>query len=193
MRVTKEKAAEHHEAIILAASRLFRECGFDGVSVIEVMKMADLTHGAFYGHFESKDALAAEACRHAFDERLSVWPAGMTLKSFVNIYLSSRHRDKPSEGCPVAAFASSIYRQAANVRREYAKGVEIYVRQLAAQFEAHGQTRAGSRKSAVVMLSALVGAITVARSVASDRRMSDNILAESRHSVAQQFGLDNRK
>lgn len=190
MRVTKEKVAEHHAAIISAGAKLFREHGFDGVGVIEVMKEAGLTHGGFYGHFESKAALAAESCRYAFEQRHGVWPAGITLMGFVNLYLSAKHRDKPADGCPVACFSESIGRQAADVRREFAKGLETYLRQVAAQFEARGQTKAQARKNATLLITLLVGGITLARGIAStDRPFSDSILAETRRSVALQFGL----
>jgi TetR/AcrR family transcriptional repressor of nem operon len=190
LKVTKEKAAEHHEAIILAASRSFRENGFDGVGVIEVMNLAGLTHGAFYGHFQSKAALAAEACRFSFEERLSVWPAGLTLAGFVSGYLSAKHRDQPSHGCPMAAFASSVGHQPAIVKREYARGLESHVRHVTAQFEALGHGKAQARKNATVLLSTLVGGIVMARSVShTDRRLSDTIISDMKRSIFSQYGL----
>jgi TetR/AcrR family transcriptional repressor of nem operon len=182
--------AEHHNAIISAGAKLFREHGFDGVGVIEVAKEAGLTHGAFYGHFRSKADLAAESCRRAFEEQHGVWPAGMTLSKFVSMYLSGEHRDRPAEGCPVPCFAESIGRQEAIVRREYAKGFENYVRQISAQFEMAGQTKVRARKDALLLISALVGGVSAARSIVwSDREMSDRILTETKKSVMQQFGL----
>lgn len=190
MKVTREKTAENHEAVILAGSRLFRESGFDGVSVIEVMKAAGLTHGAFYGHFQSKEALAAEACRFAFEERLSLWQPNFTLAGFVNEYLSPKHRDSPSHGCPLAAFASSISRQPALVMREYAKGLESHIGYLSAKFEDLGHAKGRARKNATVLLSTLVGAINVARSILPvDRRLSDAIISDTKRSISTQYGL----
>lgn len=190
MRVSKETMAQHHEALISAGAKLFRERGFDGVGVIEVAKEAGLTHGAFYGHFRSKADLAAESCRRAFEERHGLWPAGMTLSGFVGMYLSSKHRDRPSEGCPVVCFAESIVRQETVVRREYAKGFENYVRQISAQFEITGKTKLRARSDALLLIAALVGGVSAARSIVwSDREMSDRILAETKKSVMQQFGL----
>src|SRR4051794_35553442 len=113
MKVTKEKAAQHRAAIVEAAGRLFRVHGFDGVSVAEIMKAAGLTHGGFYGHFASKEALAAEACGHAFATSLSRVQgsedaSGGGLEAYVAGYLSERHRDRNDGGCPMAAYATEV-------------------------------------------------------------------------------------
>ena len=109
MKVSREKAAEHRAAIVRAAGRLFREKGFDGVSVADVMKAAGLTHGGFYGHFASKDELAAEACGSALMHRVASWPSlptdstadskEISLAEIAESYLTTHHRDNPGRGC----------------------------------------------------------------------------------------------
>ena len=110
MKVTKEQAAAHRAAIVAAAGRLFRERGFAGVGVAEITRAAGLTHGGFYGHFASKDALAAEACGQAFAESLALLQARLDrpdgdLLRYLDSYLSERHRDRRDGGCPMAARA----------------------------------------------------------------------------------------
>src|SRR5215468_928760 len=103
MKVSREQVQQHRERILAAASHLFRERGFDGVSVADVMKAAGLTHGAFYGYFASKDELAARACEHALRSTLDAFGVRSrgeaTLDGFVRDYLSSAHRDAPGGGC----------------------------------------------------------------------------------------------
>ena len=112
MRVTRQQAAENRERIVEAAARLFRDGGFDGVGVDQVMKAAGLTHGGFYGHFPSKQALMDEATARAID-RSTTWQGRMTsLASLVDDYLSPRHRTDRANGCPVAALGADFARQA---------------------------------------------------------------------------------
>jgi TetR/AcrR family transcriptional repressor of nem operon len=138
MRVSKEQAAEHHRAIIEAAAIFFREEGFDGVNVSDIMKKAGLTHGAFYGHFSSKAALAVAACRYAFDERLAGWTDDVSLTDYLDRYVSTLHRDRRGRGCPMAAFASDIDRQHEAVQKEYETGVSRYRERIASWLPTSG-------------------------------------------------------
>jgi TetR/AcrR family transcriptional repressor of nem operon len=190
LKVTKEKAAENHKAILLAASRLFREHGFDGVGVVEVMKAAGLTHGAFYGHFSSKSALAAEACKFAFDELLEAWTPDITVSDYIDRYISVLHRDKVANGCPMASFASEIDRQEKPVRQQFAKGVEGYIGKISDRLTADGTKNLHARKKAAAILSAMIGSVVMARSMCSvDRQLSADILSEARRTVQAQFGV----
>src|ERR1700754_3927194 len=155
MKVSKEQAAEHHRAIIEAAATLFREEGFDGVNVSDIMKAAGLTHGAFYGHFSSKAALAAAACAYAFDDRLEDWAEDVSLSEYLDRYLSTYHRDRQGGGCPMAAFASEINRQDADVQHVYQAGVSRYLKRIAAWLPDSG-TRAAD---ASAILAATIGGI----------------------------------
>ncbi|MCW2249008.1 TetR/AcrR family transcriptional repressor of nem operon [Azospirillum fermentarium] len=172
MKVSKEKAAENRAAIVTAAGRLFRERGFDKVGVAEITKAAGLTHGGFYGHFASKDALAAEACEAAFAESLDRLPADEAsaegaLAAFLTRYLSERHRDHPEAGCPMAAFAGEMARLDPAVQDRFGAGVERFFAAVAARLPADGGAGdAGRRARAIAIVSALVGGMALARATA---------------------------
>src|SRR5947199_6795009 len=115
MRVTREQAAANRERIVEVASTLFRKHGFDGIGVADIMKRAGLTHGGFYGHFDSKDDLAAEITtrilgRNRWLERLT-GTRNPSIRQVVRKYLSKRHRDDPGRGCLFAAVGSDVVRQ----------------------------------------------------------------------------------
>src|SRR5579859_3528564 len=108
MRVTREKAAEHRDAIVAAASRLFRQKGFDGVGLDAIMEAAGLTHGGFYRHFGSKDDLVAAAVAHGLDKSME-WRAALPSPAdYVPSYLSPKHRDARAAGCVMAALGPDI-------------------------------------------------------------------------------------
>src|ERR1700738_2726852 len=124
MRVTRDKAAENRARIGHAASRLFREKGFDGVGVDAIMNAAGLTHGGFYGHFGSKEDLAAEAVAGALERGAEKQSGYSTLGDLASEYLSERHRDDRANGCALAALGADIARQGERVRR----GMSAHVR-----------------------------------------------------------------
>ena len=189
MKVSKEKAAEHHQAVIEAAAMSFRESGFAGVNVADIMQKAGLTHGAFYGHFSSKSALAAAACRYAFDDRLNGWADDVSLTDYLDRYLSTLHRDRPGRGCPMAAFASDIGRQPKAVQKEFEVGVSKYRERIASLLAESGAPKAIHDSDATALLAAMVGSIVLARSTRSNRTLSARILAESRSAIASRFGV----
>ena len=190
MKVSREQAAANRAAIVKAAGRLFRERGFDGVGVAEIMKAAGLTHGGFYGHFASKDALAAEACGKAFGdtiERLETGrdQAGRDLGRYVENYLSEAHRTRRDIGCPIAALATEVPRQDAGIQASYAEGIDRFIDTLAARFPALAASE-GDRGRAILVISALVGGLALARATeASDRGLSDEILAAVRDEITK--------
>jgi TetR/AcrR family transcriptional regulator, transcriptional repressor for nem operon len=200
MRVTKEKAAENRERIVAAASRLFREKGFDGVGLDEIMEDVGLTHGGFYRHFGSKDELAAEAVSRGLAvgaARLEAYPS---LEDLVAGYLSAAHRDDCGDGCVVAALGGDIARQGPAVRRGlttyFREQIERLVRRPGKRTggkrtggertggertggERTGGRGAAARQQAIATLSGLVGALMLARAV-DDPALSDEILAAAR-------------
>ena len=111
MRVSREKAAENRVRIVETASRLFREGGFEGVSVDAIMNAAGLTHGGFYGHFGSKDELAAEAVARALERSVEKQSRHTNLSDLVLEYLSERHCADRANGCAIAALGADIARQ----------------------------------------------------------------------------------
>ena len=177
MRVSREQAAANRERILEAAGVLFRERGFDGIGVADIMKQAGLTHGGFYGHFASKDDLAAEitgrvTTREGWMQRLS-GKANPSLKEVVRGYLTPRHRDDPGTGCLFAALGSDVVRQPEAVRRAFTEGFKDRVealRQLIA-----GRSAAARRRQALATMSGMVGALMLSRAV-DDPRLSAEIL-----------------
>jgi TetR/AcrR family transcriptional repressor of nem operon len=179
MRVTKERAAQSRERIVEGASRLFRENGLDGIGVADLMKEAGLTHGGFYAHFASKEALMAEACTRALEgsvakwQRLSEGSPARPLPAIVRSYLSTRHRDDPGAGCAIASLGTDVARQGPAVRHAFTEGLRNMVAMLAGMVA--GRTAAVRRRKALCDYAAMVGAIVLARAV-DDPDLSQEIL-----------------
>lgn len=191
MRVTKEKAAAHRAAIVTAASRLFRQRGFDGVGVAEIMKAAGLTHGGFYGHFASKEALAAEACGEAFVHSMNrLQPRADDILGYLESYLSELHRDRPGKGCPMAAFADEIARQSTPVQSAFTTGTAQFIDALAQRLAPlTNEDAAGRRRRAIAVLAAMVGGMALARATAgTSPELSAEILAAVRAQLAKHQG-----
>src|SRR5580765_6930511 len=177
VRGTRKQAAANREKVLDVAGTLFRERGFDGIGVADIMKRAGLTHGGFYGQFASKDDLAAEATARVlgnpgWQERLT----GKAHPSFVDVvrgYLSPRHRDDPGTGCLIAALGSDAPRQPRAVRRALTDGFRV---RLDAWLKlVPGRSVAARREKALVTMATLVGALIIARAV-DDPALSDEIL-----------------
>lgn len=163
MRVSKAQVEANRETILENAGRLFREKGFDGVGVAELMKASGLTNGAFYGHFASKDELIEKACERVMGGGHDPWAgleAGETsLGDFVAGYLSEPHRKHPGQGCLFAALGPEVARQGRPVRRAFTES-------LKGRIAALGRAMRGrKREDALVGVSALVGALVLARAV----------------------------
>ncbi len=183
-RVSREQTAANRKTIEDVSARLFRQQGIDGVSVADLMAAAGLTHGGFYGHFASKDALAGIACEHAFKqsrEQREKWraatatPAASTT-AFLQRYLSVRHRDDPGGGCPAAALAVDVARQPQDVpvRQAYLAGIRSMTAAL--QALAPGDDPQRQRGDALATMATLVGALVLSRATRGDP-ISGEILA----------------
>jgi TetR/AcrR family transcriptional repressor of nem operon len=180
MRVSREQMRENRERILDTAATMFRERGFDGVGVADLMKAVGLTHGGFYGHFASKDDLAAQALGRAFananqwlEEAKAAAPEA-PLKAIAGRYLSTEHRDAPGHGCPVAALGCDIARQGEASRQAATDGVRGAIASLAAVTPAG---TAGERRShAIASYATLAGALVLAR-IVDDPALSEEILA----------------
>jgi len=185
MRYPASETAEKHDKILTEAARLFRERGFGGAGVAEIMKAAGLTHGAFYAHFDSKDALTAEAVIRAFaqsNDRIYATAADATdpKQAFLDSYLSAEHRDCPGSGCTIAALGPEIARNPA-ARTPFTEQVKRMIAGTAKRFRWREKDTA--RQNAIRLLSAAVGALILARAV-DDPQLSDEILASVRDSLA---------
>jgi TetR/AcrR family transcriptional repressor of nem operon len=175
MRYPVEETAAKHERIVQEASRLFRERGFENVSVGEIMKAAGLTHGAFYAHFASKEELQAAAVSYGQKvslERVQRNKAMRKKGSYVDRYLSPRHRDNPGDGCTMAALGQEVARSAPELKAAFERGLEEIL-----------SAEGGDRKEAIFRTSALLGGVVLARAV-QDQRLSDEILASVRQKIA---------
>ncbi len=179
-----KQTAETHARILQVAGKLFRERGFDGIGVADLMKSAGLTHGAFYTHFESKDALASHVSEHVLKQTTCAWSeiaeAGgddIGFETFISSYLSKHHRDDPGSGCLIAALGGDVSRQGPPVRRAFTAGLRPMIDFLT-QFAA-GRSRAAKRERALVTLATLVGTIMLARAV-DDADLSDEVLEAAR-------------
>jgi TetR/AcrR family transcriptional repressor of nem operon len=175
LRYPAKETAAKHDRIVKEASRLFRERGFENVTVAEVMKASGLTHGAFYAHFGSKQELEEAAI--AYGQALSadrVRSHGATKKgrrAYADRYLSPRHRDNPGDGCTMAALAPEVARSTPELKDAFEQGLEEIL------------SASGERKEAIFQTAALLGGIVLARAV-RDPHLSDEIL----RSVQQKLG-----
>ena len=179
MKVSREQALQNRERVLEVAAKLFRERGFDGIGVADVMKEAGLTHGGFYGHFASKDDLMAEACSRAIGESRELWARraqasqAEPLEALARLYLSPRHRDDPGHGCAAAALAADAARQGPGVRRAITDGLRGAFDFLAGVVR--GRTAAARRQRAIATYASWVGAMVLARA-ADDDALSREIL-----------------
>jgi TetR/AcrR family transcriptional regulator, transcriptional repressor for nem operon len=177
VRVTRKQSAANREKVLDVAGTLFRERGFDGIGVADIMKRAGLTHGGFYGQFASKDDLAAETTarvlgKAGWQERLT-GKANPSFADVVQAYLSPRHRDDPGTGCLMSAVGSDAARQPRAVRRAFTDGFRV---RLDAWLKlVPGRSVAARREKALVTMATLVGALILSRAV-DDPALSDEIL-----------------
>lgn len=168
----------------VAATQL-REAGLDGVSISDLMKAVNLTHGGFYGHFPSRDDLVAAALDKALiDGEASAVKSGSvkgkrTLKSVANSYLSKIHRDNPSTGCAVSALAGDVARSNTQNREIMSKHLETYFDNIAGVI---GDER--ERDLAISLMCMMVGAVTLSR-VMTDQNRSDEVLHAARNAMLQ--------
>jgi TetR/AcrR family transcriptional repressor of nem operon len=172
MKVSREQMGENRRRILDAAGRLFRDRGFEAVTVAEVMREAGLTHGGFYGHFRSKDDLIAAALAELV---VASEPGPLALPAFAARYLSPAHRDDPASGCPVAALASDTIRQAPEARATMTEGLR---RQIARLTDGAAEPES-ARQAAIGSWAAMVGAMILAR-MSDDPALSDEVLAQTR-------------
>ncbi len=174
MRVSREQMARHREEILEAAARLFRERGFDAVTVREVMEAAGLTHGGFYGHFTSKDDLIARTLEHVLERTA---PTERDLARYAEWYLNEAHCRNLAEGCPTAALGAEAVRQGPEARAAMTASIRRQVEHFSPS--AAGATSAEKRRAAIASWSAMVGALVLSR-LSDDPALSKEILSETR-------------
>jgi len=187
MRYSREHKLETHERIVKRASVRLREKGAHGIGVADLMKDAGLTHGGFYAHFDSREALVIEAFAHAMDRSTERWrkvgettPPEQRLATIVDSYLSPGHRDNPGHGCAIPTLGAEIARESPKTRRAFATKLEQMIDVIADQTP--DIPRKAARKQAAAAIATMMGTLVMAR-VAGTGEFSEEILAAGREAV----------
>jgi TetR/AcrR family transcriptional repressor of nem operon len=190
MGVSRQQAVENRGAIVAAAEKLFRERGVDAVGLAELMKAAGFTHGGFYNHFKSKDALVAAVMEKAMEDGGEGFAALIEsarsadvdpVKQNIQWYLSPEHRANIDAGCPWSGFVGDARRLGDVAHRSYAEGLALNLERFARVIEETEGTSEGSRRKAITLFSQMLGTLLLSRAVADvDPALADEILDEGR-------------
>jgi TetR/AcrR family transcriptional repressor of nem operon len=192
MRYSKEHKQETHERIVRKASVRLREKGAHGIGVADLMKEAGLTHGGFYAHFASREALVIEAFNYAMDRSTERWrqlaeetPPEKRFAAIVESYLTTIHRDDPGHGCAVPTLGPDIAREGAKARKAFAARLDEMIEMMADQVPE--LPRKAARQQAIATLSTMVGALVLSR-VAGSGDFSGEILDAGREAALERAG-----
>jgi TetR/AcrR family transcriptional regulator, transcriptional repressor for nem operon len=175
VRITKEQKQENHDRIVAIASEMFRERGYDGVGVAELMERAGLTHGGFYNHFRSKEDLIAKATMRSFGETGQRY-AGLDALTAIDLYVSREHRDRRATGCPAAALSCEAPRQTDETRAIFGAGIEALLSGLEQDMARNGVSGPGARAQAIGVLAQAVGAVVLSRACPDASALADEII-----------------
>jgi TetR/AcrR family transcriptional repressor of nem operon len=195
---SKASKANTHARLVEAAAARFKERGVDGISLSDLMKELKLTHGGFYRHFDSRDELVTEALELALtqtgqDMREHLFDGDKPdIAALVDYYLTEAHRDGRAAGCAVAALAGDAPRKSADMQAQFRKQIETILQTLSEAVRASGSAEAGdSRATAILVLSALYGALIMARAV-GDSPLSREVLSTVRKRVLNLSGSEKK-
>jgi AcrR family transcriptional regulator len=184
-RTTPSRKEITHERIVETAARAIRRSGYDGTGVADIMKEAGLTHGGFYAHFDSREAMLAEAADRAGADAVAMMeriaasvPPEQALEAMMRAYLSKEHVDSIEAGCATAALVSEMPRQTPAIRRAATRRIKEMIDTIARQSPDWGQPRA--HENALVAMATMVGALTLARAV-DDPKLSDAVREAALH------------
>lgn len=196
MRYSREHKLETHARIVKKASVRLREKGAHGIGVADLMKDAGLTHGGFYAHFDSREALVIEAFADAMDRSTERWrrlaettPPEKRMATIVESYLTPLHRDDPGHGCAVPALGAEIARESPRTRKAFAAKLEQMIDMLAEQIP--DVPRKAARKQAMATLATMAGTLVLAR-IAGSGDLSDEILKAGRDRSLQGIGHNDK-
>jgi TetR/AcrR family transcriptional repressor of nem operon len=197
MRYSKEHKQETHARIVKKASVRLREKGAHGIGVADLMKEAGLTHGGFYAHFDSREALVIEAFAYAMDRSTERWrkvaeetPSEKRLATIVESYLTPLHRDDPGHGCAVPTLGAEIARESPKTRKAFAAKLEQMIDMMADQIL--DVPRKSARKQAVAAVATMMGTLVLSR-IAGNGEFSDEILAAGREAVVSRAAAAAKK
>jgi len=193
MRYDTEHKQRTHDKVVKAAANAIRSQGPDKIGVAGLMSKVGLTHGGFYAHFKSKDELIAEAITHMFDERYEAFEkcfAGVTqaegLDKYVDLYLSTLHRDRRDKGCPLVSLSGDIARLPLPARKRFESGMARLIDAIAEVLKALGHAHPDPLATSVI--SEMVGAVAMSRAV-PNAAMGEQFLATARESVKARLRL----
>lgn len=189
MRYSREHKQETHDRIVRKASVRLREKGAHGIGVADLMKEAGLTHGGFYAHFDSREALVMEAFAYAMDRSMEHWrkltdeaTPEKRLALVAESYLSTLHRDNPGTGCSIPALGAEIARESPKARKAFAGKLDEMIEQLADYIP--NLPRKAARKQAIATLATMAGTMLLAR-IAGSSELSDEVLKAGRDSALE--------
>lgn len=184
MRVSRAQAQENRTRVVDTASALFRERGYDGIGVVELMAAAGLSHGGFYNQFKSKAALMSEAAQCGL-ARSSVEMADVDVGCFITQYLSRKHRDSRADGCTIAALGGDAARQDDEIKRVFQTGIVAMIDGFTERLAADGLPH--TRAKVLSMVAQMVGALMLARACPDEAPMADEILDTCRMDLLAQL------
>lgn len=190
MRVSKAQAQANRAHIVETASELFRERGFDGVGVSDLMAAAGFTHGGFYKHFGSKADLMAEASASSLSKSLES-AESLDVPGFIDAYVTREHRDGRGSGCTMAALCGDVARQSDDLKATFAEWIEHTLQTLGDKYPTRPDAPAGEgRKKMIDLLSRAVGAIILSRACPDDSALADEILEVCRAEMFASLPVD---
>lgn len=186
--------ARTRQRILDEAARVMRECGTESIGVASLMKRVGLTHGGFYAHFDSREALVQAVIAEMFTDSTQrmqpLWqqpdPAER-LNTLIDYYLSETHRDSPAEGCPMPALVSEVGHLPDEAKAIFTQGVASMLQRLSELLAELGQREAEALASS--LLAEMVGALALARAC-PDKALSATMLARSRQALKRRTGLE---
>lgn len=188
MRVSRAQAEENRQHVVDTASRLFRQHGYDGIGLKDLMKGAGLTQGAFYKQFGSKEDLIVEASARAMESATARWTRAIgahpdeALDAVLNFYLSKGHRKETTDGCPLVALGGDAARQGPGVKASFEAGIREHLQILADILD--GKEGEHKRAKALTILATMVGAVTLSRAM-NDTRLAQSLLDSARSSILE--------
>ena len=189
MRYSREHKQETHDRIVKKASVRLREKGAHGIGVADLMKEAGLTHGGFYAHFDSREALVIEAFSYAMDRSMDHWrkltgeaAPEKRLALVAESYLSALHRDNPGHGCSIPALGAEIARESPKTRKAFAGKLDEMIEMMTDYIP--NLPRKAARKQAIATLATMAGTMLLAR-IAGSSELSDEVLKAGRDSALE--------
>lgn len=183
MKITKAQSIANRAHIVETASELFRERGYDGVGIAELMATAGFTQGGFYKHFGSKADLMAEAAENSLAKSFRS-TSDLDISGFVNLYVYRGHRDGRADGCTMAALCGDAARQSDDLKATFATGIEGTLAALEEKYQEEMDVpKREARAKAIDLLAHAIGAVMLSRACPDESPLADEILEVCRNEI----------